>query len=248
MADINKIKVGNEIYDVRDNHGLYEKMITWDGNVSENMKYVESNGCLLSGNAIPGVFYRVSDYLEMNNDQYLVGISPELVFPAMFNPTNMASFETRLMARAGMAPFDIIDSALNMQENSEFGKLCFSMFSGSVDPADQETLLNFAANGTQIGLNLVYSLPLYINTPVSVTFSGKLARGFLSREDEVTFDRGLWLFKATSSFQLDEVDLPLKICPETLFLVSQERTKVIDIGFKMWNTLISFMNQEGTNE
>lgn len=247
MADINQIKVGNEIYDVRDNHGLYEKMITWDGN-TEGLEYVESNGCLLGGSATPGVFYRVSDYLEMNNDQYLVGVSSDMVLPAVFNPTDMASIETRLLARTGMAPFDIIDSALNLQKNSEFGKLCLNMFSSLVSSEDQETLMNFADSGTQIGMNLVYALPLYINTPVSVTFSGNLAMGFLSREDEVTFDRGLWLFNATSSFQLDDGILPIKVCPETLFLISQERTKVIDIGLKTWNVLASLMNQEGANE
>lgn len=255
MADINQIKVNNEIYDVRDNHGLFEKMIIWDGNVDEDMDWISTNGFLMSmdGTRIPGVFYRYSDYFEMNNNQYLIGCAPELTsrytIESLLNNNLEALITLGLFYNPKFSPSNFIESAYNLQAESEFGKLMLSVLGNQIGDEITSELIGLAEEGVQIGLNFMQECILYINTPKDITLSPELSYGMFGVEEgqQITIKRGLWLFKGEISMQIDEVPLPIQIYPYDLYLLSIERSKTLDSGIKSFAPLFTLLQQGSAN-
>ena len=233
MADISEVKVSGVTYNIKDsimrnNIDATQIVCFWDGN-TEGLECIEADSMYK--------YYRVSDAIEMTNDQSLIGNSATLHLGLSNGNTSseegfsldqeamyMAMMPTLLGVNLG--PANMIDSSCNMQENSEFGQICLQMFGSDASEELKAELLELTTSGIQIGLNLQSRLVMYINAPHECTFT-HLAE-FLYGIESLTIPAGLWLAKlenstGTNSF-IDSAFI------DTMYLASPHFSKIINHG------------------
>lgn len=239
MSDISKIKVAGVTYDVKDNlarKGSYTSIeLLWDGN-TENLESISP----VEG----ATFYRVSDALEMSNDQYLIGNSSSLGLQMLMGNIGISSDSSSNFEQISLISIiplilglnfgngSFVSSSLNLQENSAFGQLVIEIFGSAATPELEEELRQLSSSGIQIGVNMFSNMIMYINAPHSCIFT-HLAN-FLFGIESFEVPAGLWLIKVVTSEE-NESDF---IFIDSVYLASPEVSKVVDHGIKTMFTLL----------
>ncbi len=227
MKNISEIKLSGNVYNIKDayaRNGNYSYIAKfWDGNI-ENLDVIPAKENLS--------YYRVSDSIEMTNDQFLLGNSHTLNMYLLQgssapNLENLLNSEVAIMVMlpdllgVTLGPANIISSSCNVQENTSFGQICISLFGSSASEEVEQELRNLAESGIQLGVNMSSRTITYINAPHDFTFD-YLASFFFGSDEPINFPAGLWMAKLMDSIYVD-----------TMYLVTPEFSKIIDYGLKI---------------
>lgn len=241
MADISEVKVSGVTYNIKDsvmrnNIDATQIVCFWDGN-TEGLECIEADSM--------HKYYRVSDAIEMTNDQSLIGNSAMLHLimlngstssegGSIFNEETMYMSMISTLFGVNLGPVNMIDSSCNMQEDSVLGQIHMQRFEGYASEEELKTeLRELLTSGIQIGLNIPTSLVMYINAPHECTFT-HLAEFFYGIES-LTIPAGLWLAKLENSTETNVSINGAFI--DTMYLASPQFSKIINYGLG-----IVFMN------
>lgn len=226
MPDISKIKIDNNIYNLKDENARlngYAKVVcSWDGN-TEGLEKIS---------LIPGKleYYRVGDAIDLAEKEYLIASSSSLSGIIIDN-------EEFLMVTMMISVLGHVNALVDgISFKNDYAKLYDSYLKEAQDIPGMSALLEqgesfglsflgFEGFMSQLGL-----APHYINNKENLTLTAELMNAIYGQEEEVTFSPGLWLVKADLGESAGYSTLP--VFPEVLYIPSESATTIMDNGLK----------------
>lgn len=226
MPDISKIKIDNNIYNIKDENARlegYAKVVcSWDGN-TEGLEKIS---------LIPGrlEYYRVGDAIDLAEKEYLIASSSSLS-GIMIDDTELF---TLTMMLSVLGHVNIAADGISFK--NDYAKLYDSYLKEAQGVPGISTLLE---QGESFGLSFLGFegfmsdlglAPHYINNKENLTLPAELMNFFYGQEEEVVFSPGLWLVKVDLGEIAGYSTLP--IFPEVLYIPSESATTIMDNGLK----------------
>lgn len=235
MSNISKIKVNNEIYDLKDSisraQGYARVVCEWDG-ITEGLE---------CKSLIPGSldYYRVGDAVELAKEEYLVGASSsaygaflgasgesglsELLFISVLAPVfgNVNIFTDGISYKNAYAKM-----YENLEKSAASVGLDFSALTKHGECFGFSYMGIMGAMGSETGLPGL--MPHYINTSKNLVLPVELMSALYGREEEMVFTPGLWLLKTDLASLAGFKTFP--VWPELLYIPSIDSTKLMDFN------------------
>lgn len=233
MPNISKIKVNNEIYDIKDSlsrqQGYTRVVCEWDGN-TEGLETKQLGYY---------TYYKVGDAIELAQEEYLAAPSAS-AYGAFTMMNSDASIELMMIAMVAKT-FDSLNiytdgisyknnyAALfkSLEESAANAGLDFSQISekGECFGFSYLGIMGAMGMGGLPGL-----MPHYINTAENLVLSKDLISALYGLDEEVVFTPGLWLVKVDVGEMVGYKTYP--IWPELLYIPNEESTKLMDFNLK----------------
>lgn len=234
MPNISKIKVNNEIYDIKDSlsrqQGYAKVVCEWDG-VTEGLE-TKTLGYY--------TYYKVGEGVELAEEEYLVAPSAS-AYGAM-NLMEGGNDISEVMLMSVIAPtFDNINIFVDgisyknnyanlfkpFEEMASSAGLDFSLISEHGDCFGLSYLGITAAMPSSGFLGL---MPHYINTTKNLVIPAEIMQGLYGIEEEVVFTPGLWLLKIDLGEKVGFKTFP--VWPEIVYIPGEDSTKLMNLSLK----------------
>lgn len=235
MSNISKIKVNNEIYDLKDSisraQGYARVVCEWDG-VTEGLQ---------KKSLVPGIYdyYRVGDAVDVG-DSYLIGVSSPI--HAAFSNLDDSDHITMMVAINLIAPTfgnanlyidgisykgnyaDVYAPLLKEAEETGFD------FSVIADKGETFGLSYMGIMGAMGASGLPGLMPHYINTAENLVLSAELMEALYGIGEEVVFTPGLWLLKSDLGQMLGYTTYPAWV--DMVYIPGEDATKLMNFNLK----------------
>lgn len=234
MPNISKIKVNNEIYDIKDSlsrqQGYAKVICEWDG-VTEGLE-MKTLGYY--------TYYKVGEGVELTEEEYLVAPSASAYGAASLMEGGDGISEVMMMSM--IAPiFDNINIFVDgvsyknnyanlfkpFEEMASSAGLDFSLISEHGDCFGLSYLGITAAMPSSGFLGL---MPHYINTTKNLVIPAEIMQGLYGIEEEVVFTPGLWLLKIDLGEMVGFKTFP--VWPEIVYIPGEDSTKLMNLSLK----------------
>lgn len=234
MPNISKIKVNNEIYDIKDSlsrqQGYAKVICEWDG-VTEGLE-MKTLGYY--------TYYKVGEGVELMEEEYLV--APSVSAYGAANLMESGSDISEVTLASMIAPvFDNINIYVDgVSYKNNYANL-FKSFEEMASSAGIDFSL-ISEHGDCFGLSFMGILaampssgflglmPHYINTTKNLVIPAEIMQGLYGIEEEVVFTPGLWLLKIDLGEMVGFKTYP--VWPEIVYIPGEDSTKLMNLSLK----------------
>lgn len=234
MPNISKIKVNNEVYDIKDSlsrqQGYAKVVCEWDG-VTEGLE-TKTLGYY--------TYYKVGEGVELTEEEYLVAPSAS-AYGAYNLMEGGNAIEEIILMSAVASIFDNINLFVDgisyknnyadlfkpLEEAASNAGLDFSLISEYGDSFGLSYLGIMSAMGDS---GLPGLMPHYINTTKNLVIPAELMKALYEIEEEVVFTPGLWLLKMDLGEMVGFKTYP--VWPEIVYIPGEESTKLMNFNLK----------------